>query len=446
MISRSIETDITDWITKKRNRALLISGARQVGKTYTIRECLGRSGIDYLEVNLIEKPDYIDIFRNTSNVSDMAMELAFASDHKFIPGQTILFIDEVQEYAEIITKIKFWVDEGSYRYILSGSLSGVEMNDLRSAPVGYMDEIQMYPMDFLEFLAAFGTDPGMIGHLEEHYRTKKALSETIHKAMMEYFTRYLVIGGMPAAVDSFLNNGDLNEVFSIQSQIISLYKRDFTKYEKKEKKLMLQSIYELIPSQLLKQNRRFNLADIKKGMKFERIEDSFLWLKAAGAAICVYNSTEPRISLKQNEKSSLVKLYLSDVGLLTCMYGKNTKLGILTGTGLNLGGIYENTVAMELKRHGYELYYYNSRKLGELDFVVESKGHVLPVEVKSGKDYYVHSAINNVLEVEDFSINEAIVFTNYNVKTKGRVTYYPIYMSTFIYDDTILPVLEVNHP
>ena len=251
---------------------------------------------------------------------------------------------------------------------------------------------------------------------------------------------------MPAAVDSFLNNGDLNEVFSIQSQIISLYKRDFTKYEKKEKKLMLQSIYELIPSQLLKQNRRFNLADIKKGMKFERIEDSFLWLKAAGAAICVYNSTEPGISLKQNEKSSLVKLYLSDVGLLTCMYGKNTKLGILTGTGLNLGGIYENTVAMELKRHGYELYYYNSRKLGELDFVVESKGHVLPVEVKSGKDYYVHSAINNVLEVEDFSINEAIVFTNYNVKTKGRVTYYPIYMSTFIYDDTILPVLEVNHP
>ncbi|MBR5376889.1 MAG: ATP-binding protein [Lachnospiraceae bacterium] len=443
MISRSIEKDITEWINKGKN-ALLISGARQVGKTYTIRECLKRSGKDHLEVNLIDNPGYTDIFRTASNISDIAMELGFATGHRFIPGETILFIDEIQEYGDIITRIKFWVDDGSYRFILSGSLLGIELTDLRSAPVGYMDEIQMYPMDFIEFLTATGTEPEVIEHLRSHYYNKEPLSETLHTAMMERFVRYLVTGGMPAAVNSFVNDGDLNEVFSIQKNIISLYKRDFTKYEAKEKKLMLQSIYDLIPTQLLKQNRRFNLADIKKGMKYERLEDSFLWLKAAGVAICVFNSTEPRLSLKQNEKSSLVKLYLSDVGLLTCMYGKSTKLGLLTGTGINMGGIYENAVVMELKRHGYDLYYYNSRKLGELDIVIEHKGHILPIEVKSGKDYYVHSAVNNVLSVDEFSIGEAVVFSNYNIRTEGKVTYYPVYMSTFLYDDTVLPIIKTH--
>lgn len=443
MIARSIEKDINEWIQTGKS-SLLISGARQVGKTYTIRECLKRSGCDHIEINLIDNPEYTDIFRTAGNISDIVMELSFITGHKFIQGETILFIDEVQEYADIVTKIKFWVDDGKYRYIMSGSLLGVELEELRSAPVGYMDEIQMYPLDFVEFLGATGIEEDVIAYLRDHFLQRKPLSDTMHKTMMDKFARYLVVGGMPAAVDKFAVSGDLNEVFSIQKNIISLYKRDFTKYEKKEKKLLLKSIYDLIPAQLLKQNRRFNLADIKKGMKFERAEDSFLWLRAAGVAICTFNSTEPRISLKQNEKSSLVKLYLSDVGLLTCVYGKSTKLDILTGKGINLGGIYENAVAMELKRHGYDLYYYNSRRLGELDFVIEDKGHVLPIEVKSGKDYYVHSAINNVLSVDDFSINEAVVFSNANLRTEGKITYYPIYMSTFLYDDTILPVLEAS--
>ena len=206
---------------------------------------------------------------------------------------------------------------------------------------------------------------------------------------------------------------------------------------------MLQAVYDLIPSELLKQNRRFNLADIKKGLKFERVEDSFLWLKSAGEAICVYNTTEPRVALNQNEKSSLVKLYLSDVGLLSDMYGSAMKLGLLSDNdSINCGGIYENAVAQELYAHGFNLYYYNSKKLGELDFVIEYKGHVLPIEVKSGKDYYVHSALDNCLKNEEFDIKEAMVFSNYNVSRDGKKKYYPIYMVSFITNEIDLPILQ----
>lgn len=192
---------------------------------------------------------------------------------------------------------------------------------------------------------------------------------------------------------------------------------------------MLQSVYELVPSELLKQNRRFNLADIKKGLKFERVEDSFLWLKSAGVTICVYNATEPKIALNQNMKSSLVKLYMSDVGLLTDIYGPSMKLGILSeNKTINCGGIYENAVMQELCAHGFDTYYYNSKRLGELDCVIEHNGHILPIEIKSGKDYYVHSALTNCLNNEEFDIPEAIVFSGYNVSREERTRYLPIYV------------------
>jgi hypothetical protein len=205
---------------------------------------------------------------------------------------------------------------------------------------------------------------------------------------------------------------------------------------------MLQQVYDLIPSELLKHNRRFNFADIKKGLRFERIEDSFLWLKAAGVSICVFNATEPRISLNQNVKSSLLKLYLSDVGLLTYAYGPAMKLGLLSDNkSINCGGIYENAIIQELHAHGFDVYYYNSKKNGELDIVIEYEGRVLPIEVKSGKDYSVHSALNNCLANDEYAIEKAIVFSNYNVSKDGKTIYLPVYMSTFLKDDIELPVL-----
>ncbi|MCR5791153.1 MAG: AAA family ATPase [Lachnospiraceae bacterium] len=439
MIKRQVEQKILNWIDRGKN-ALLVSGARQVGKTFSIRRCLKATGSDYLEINLIENPGYADIFRSSQTVSDIAMELSLATGHKFLKNETILFIDEVQECTDIVTRIKFWVDEGSYRYILSGSLLGIELTNLRSSPVGYMDEIQMYPLDFLEFIIASGVNDHVISYLEEHFQERTAISDTVHEQMLGRFQKYLVTGGMPSAVDCYLNSGDHNEVTDIQSNIISLYQKDFSKYESADKKLMLQSVYQLIPSELLKQNRRYNYADIKKGLKYVRLEDSFLWLLSSGVSIAAFNATEPKIPLLANKKSSLLKLYLSDVGLLTCMYGKSLKLDILTKRKANLGGIYENYVAMELYRHGYDIYYYNSRKLGELDFVIEHRNRILPIEVKSGKDYYVHSAVNNVLASSEFETEEALVFTNYNIKKENNVFYCPVYMSTFLNDEVVLPV------
>lgn len=442
MLYRKVSSEIYQWI-EGGQRALLVDGARQVGKTYLIRECLKASGWDFLEINLIEHPEMIRLLSKSSTAHDLNVNLSLFAGRTLTVKKTILFIDEIQEYTDIVTRIKFWVDEGSFRYILSGSLLGVELVNLRSAPVGYLDEIIMYPLDFEEFLMASSVPADVTDELRSCYADRRTVPEFIHQKIMEHFRRYLVIGGMPAAVREYVQSGDMSAVMRIQRNIIAQYKRDFTKYESREKRLMLISVYERIPSELLKQNRRFNLADIKKGLRFDRVEDSFLWMEKAGVAIPVFNATEPRISLNQNEKSSLLKLYLNDIGLLTCLYGKATKTKLLAeAPGLNRGGIYENAVAQELNAHGYRIYYYNSRKRGELDFVIEHNDEVLPIEVKSGKDYYVHSAINAVTENKEYNIPEAFILADCNVERRGKTLYLPVYMCMFISEDIELPMLS----
>ena len=377
------------------------------------------------------------------SVEDLIINLSTATNYSFTKGETILFIDEIQDAKDIVTRIKFWVDEGSFRYILSGSLLGVELKNLRSAPVGYLEEIKMFPLDFEEFLLASNVQPEVIAHLRDCFDNERSVSDLIHNKMMEHFRRYLIVGGMPEAVKEYINSGDINKVTEIQLSIIEMYKRDFTKYEAEDKKLMIISIYDLVPSQLLKQNRRFNYSDIKKGLRFERVESSFLWLASAGVVIPTYNATEPRISLNQNKKSSLVKLYCSDVGLLTSSYGNALRTKILIDDGkVNLGGIYENAVAQELNSHGFQTYFYNSHKNGELDFLIEKAASVIPIEVKSGKDYYVHSALTKTVANKEYEVEKAYVLSNYNVKTEGEIVYLPVYMTMFISDDAALPVLR----
>ena len=443
MIQRKISNSIRDWFQDSGKHALLVSGARQVGKTFSIREALKDFGKDYLEVNLIEHPDAKPVFENSITVEDLMTGLSAVMAHSFIKGETIIFIDEAQELSDIVTKIKFWVDEGSFRYILSGSLLGIELKSLRSVPVGYLREIRMYPLDFEEFMIASGVVPETISEIKNCFKTRKPIMDVVHEKIMQHFIRYLIVGGMPEAVWEYVNSYDINKVDTIQKNIIEQYKLDFTKYEQHTKKLMLVSVYDQIPSQLLKQNKRFNLSDIKKGLRFERVEDSFLWLSSAGVAIPVYNATEPRISLSQNKKSSLLKLYASDVGLLTCMYGKSLRNSMLTGEGIiNQGGIYENAVAQQLNTHGYNTFFYNSHKIGELDFVIEYENSIIPIEIKSGKDYYVHSALSKVIDNKEYNVKEAIIFANCNLEKQGKKTYMPVYMSTFLQDTTILPVLN----
>ena len=434
MLKRKIEKDICEWIATGKT-ALLVDGARQVGKTFTIRHCLEAEGSDYVELNLIERPEALRAFAASLSVDDLIVNLSAVLSRDFVRGKTIIFIDEVQELKELVTLIKFWVDDGSFRYILSGSLLGIELNELRSAPVGYIHELKMFPMDFDEFMEASGVTEAVRARLKESFRTKQPVGDTIHNKMMTLFKRYIVVGGMPQAVNEYVESGNISKVGDIQRDIVSFYKMDFTKYESADKRLMLTSIYELIPAELLKQNRRFNYADIKKGLRFEKVENSFVWLYKAGVVLHSFNVTEPKVALKLNEKSSLVKLYYSDVGLLTCMCGEALRRDILfEGKNVNLGGIYENAVIQELFSHGYDVYYYNSKRLGELDFVIEYKGKILPIEVKSGKDYYVHSAISNVLKEADFGIDEAVVFTGHDVASSDKITYYPIYMAGMLQD------------
>mgnify|MGYP002623758981 CR=1 FL=1 len=442
MLKRKIESEIKKWISAGR-KALLIDGARQVGKTYSIRHCLKDSGKDYVEINLLNNRDAFMALSDSMTVKDLVINLSAATGHTFIAGETIIFIDEVQQLTDIVTRIKFWVDEGSFRFILSGSLLGVELRNLRSAPVGYVHEIKMYPMDFEEFLSASEVSEDVIGHLRECFEKRRAVGEVIHGKIMQLFYRYLVVGGMPQAVQEYASTGNIGEVTSIQKDIINYYDRDYTKYEQEDKKLMLSSIFDIIPAQLLKQNRRFNYADIKKGLRFEKIESSFLWLYKAGVVLPAFNVTEPRIALRLNEKSSLVKLYYSDCGLLTCRLGDAVRRELLYGETLaNMGGIFENAVIQELTAHDFRVYYYNSKKLGELDFCIEYNGKVLPIEVKSGKDYYVHSAINNVLNNAEFGVKEAYVFSGYDISVEGGITYYPIYMTAFLQPDTELPTVK----
>ena len=435
MLKRKIEKDIEKWLDNSE-KALLVYGVRQAGKTFIIRECLKRNGCEYIEFNLINQPELVEILRDSTGIDDLIIKLSLYSEKKIIPGKTIFFFDEIQRYKEIVTKIKFLVEDKRFRYILSGSLLGVEIVNLKSAPVGYLQTLNMYPMDFEEFLQIFSVDEAIINNLRNCFITKTKVDEIIHNKIMEMFNIYLIIGGMPAAVERYRNTENIDDVMEEHRAIIEQYKLDFTQYEEDNRKLIITHIYELIPAELNEKNKRFMIADINKNLRYDRISDSFVWLWKSGVALGVFNTTEPTIPLMLNEKSALFKLFISDVGLLTTIYGKSCKLKIINKeSDINKGAVFENVVAQELHAHGYPLYYYNSKKQGEIDFIVEQNGKSLPIEVKSGKAYNKHSALNNLLDVKEYGIEEAFIFTNDNVKIEGKFNYLPIYMVMFLRDE-----------
>lgn len=444
MLNRKIESSIASWI-KDDKKALLIDGARQVGKTYIIRKVLENLDCEYIEFNLIRLPELINLLSKSESVDDMITNLSLFTDKPFIKGKTFLFIDEIQEFKEIVTKVKFWVDEGSFRYVLSGSLLGVALKNITSAPVGYLKTLTMHPMDFEEFLQVYHFTDSLKESLQKSFVNRMPVDEAVHSRLMQIFNTYLNVGGMPATVQKFSETKNLEDVISEHVDIVKQYKNDFTKYETEEKRIYLTQIYDLIPAELNKSNKRFVFADMKKGLRYERSAEDFLWLSSAGVALPVYNVTEPAVPLRINENSSLFKFFLSDVGMLTTLYGKAVKMQLLSDSSdINFGAMYENVAAQELKAHGFTLYYYNSKRFGELDFVIEYKGKALPIEIKSGKDYKRHSALSNIMEISNYSIEEAFVFTNYNVEVKGNYIYYPIYMLMFLNNEDIkLPIVDI---
>lgn len=434
----------------------MIKGARQVGKSTIIRKVLNDLKINYIEFNLLDNEEFLDLISDIDRIDreEFISKLKIFSNKTLIPEETVIFIDEIQECPELITKVKFLVEEGSFRYIFSGSLLGVELKNIRSMPIGYMFMLKMYPLDFEEFLWSQNVDSETISLLKNSYENLTPVNSGIHKKMLKFFRQYLIIGGMPQAVQAFVDFKDYNEVVNIHNYIINSYKADFTKYENNDKKLLLRDAYDNIPAELNSQNKRYFIKNLGAARHYKRLEATFEWHNAAGVTIPVYNSTEPTYPLKLNKKSNLFKLFLNDVGLLTTMLGKATILNILNGkTNINYGAIFENYVAQELNSHGYDCYYYNSRKYGELDFVIETD-NALPIEVKSGKSYTKHYALDNVMSNATYSIEKAYVLSKENVsycdfatietsnkdfelKDEYRVVYLPIYMTMFIDEDKI---------
>lgn len=426
MLNRKIDSYLRDYY-KKTNNALLITGARQVGKTYSIRE-FGKSFKSFIEINFIENHDAVGLFKNASGSADILMRLSTITNAPMIKGDTLIFFDEVQECPDIVTAIKFLVDDGSYRYILSGSLLGVELKDIRSVPVGYMGVKEMFPLDFEEFISCVGINENVIASLKESWTKRQPVDDFIHNKMMELFRLYLIIGGMPAAVSKYLESNNLQDVLAVQQEIIQLYKKDIAMYDP-DNKLYIEEIFNLIPPELNAKNKRFILKRLNENAKYERYENSFLWLKSAGVALPVYNVEEPKVPLLLARSRNLLKLFLNDIGLLAAQYADGIQMRIIKGDkDINFGSIYENAVAQELVTHGLWPYYYNSKKRGEIDFVIEKNGKVLPIEVKSGKDYIYHRALSNIMDCDEYDIPEALVLNNDNLSVDGRITYVPVYM------------------
>mgnify|MGYP003290130722 FL=1 len=430
MLKRKIDNYIDNYYTNNRN-ALLITGARQIGKTFSIRE-FGKKFKSFIEINFIERPDAVDVFKGAKTTDDILMRLSTITTKPLIKGETLIFFDEVQKYPDIVTAIKFLVDEGSYRYILSGSLLGVELKDLRSEPVGYMGIKEMFPLDFEEFISCLGINDKVIESLRNAWNNRIPIDDFIHSKIMELFRLYLIVGGMPAAVNKYIETNNMQEVLRIQQDIISLYKRDIAQYDPNNK-LYIEDIFNLIPPELNSKNKRFILKKLNENAKFDRYQNSFLWLKNAGVAIPVYNVDEPKMPLLLARSRNLFKLFQSDVGLLASQYAEGIQLRILKGDkDINFGSVYENIVAQELTAHGINAFYYNNKKRGELDFVIELEGRVLPIEVKSGKDYEFHRALSNIMNCKEYDLQEAVVFNNDNLCVKDRIIYAPIYMVMFI--------------
>ncbi len=430
MLYRKLNKFIQDFYHNSPN-ALLLTGARQTGKTYAARQ-FGKTFKNFIELNFIEDADAIDLFKDVTSADEIILRLSVLTKAPLIPGETLIFFDEIQKCDNLVTAIKFLVDDGRFRYILSGSLLGVELKDVKSEPVGYMAVKEVFPLDFEEFILNLGVNENVISNVRECWEQRKPVDLIVHEKLLQLFRLYLLTGGMPAAVAEYINTNNINLVISVQEGIISLYRRDIAQYAEKDK-LKIKEVFDLIPSELDAKNKRFILKRLNEHAKFDRYENTFLWLKNAGGAIPVYNVHEPIVPLKLAETRNLFKLFSNDVGLLAAQYANGIQAKIITGdTSLNIGAVYENVIAEELLTHGITPYYYNNKRRGEVDFLITQGDKVMPLEVKSGKDYHSHAAINNLLADYPDYVKDPIVLCNGNVEVAGRISYLPLYMIMFI--------------
>lgn len=429
---RKDSTFIRDWL-ESSEKALLVTGARQVGKTWLIKDEIEKSGYSKFEINFIDRKEMVEYLNADISAGEFLLRLRMIMPEDCREGETVVFFDEIQKCPEIVTKIKFLFDDGSFKYEMSESLLGVELKGIASVPVGYMTLLRMYPMDFEEFMIANNVSRTTLDMLEEKFEKCEPVNELVHQKLLSLFFVYLIVGGMPDAVKTYIETKDIRKVDRILKDITLQYREDFSQYETQDKKLRLKAIYDIIPAELNKQDKRFIFTDLNKEMKFSRYENSFLWLKDAGVAIPVYNVDEPNVPLLASRSSNLFRLFSSDTGLLTSAYPVETKMELIKKNSLvNNGAHFENAVAQALTANALEPYFCKKKNLGELDFLIELDSKVVAIEVKSGSDYKTHRALDKFMKVPEYKIDRAYVLSKGNMEEDGKVRYLPIYMCYLI--------------
>ena len=438
MLFRKIEAQIEDHLKSDSRAIMLIDGARQVGKTYIIRHVGQKLFENYIELNLVE--DYVGarLFANAKTVEDFYLAVSMlAGDRMKEKENTLIFIDEIQAYPHLLTLLKFLAQDDRFTYIASGSLLGVTLAQTTSIPMGSIRMVRMFPLDFEEFLYANGMNALVVSSLRKKYERQESLDEATHAKVLDMFRKYLLVGGMPDAVNAFVTEKNIQLVRQIQSEIYAYYAADASKYDD-GRKLKIRRIYDLIPSNLENKKKRVVAQSIenKRGKTFADYQDEFDYLISAGIALSVQAISTPVFPLIQSSGKNLLKLYLNDVGILSgILYGNNIQAILSDEESINLGSVYECVVASELIAHGHKLFYYDNRTKGEVDFLIDDYDSLsaVPIEVKSGKDYTVHSALNAFVSNDDYHVKKAIVLSNEReITTKNKITYLPIYNIMFI--------------
>lgn len=398
MIKRKMYKYLINWKQKKDKSALIIKGARQVGKSYLVRE-FGRNEYEsYIEINFLKNPLYKNIFKGDLSAEEIFKRLsAYIPNLKIIPFKTLLFLDEIQVCAEARTAVKFLVEDGSVDVISSGSLLGLSyledddknVTEPTSLPVGYEEQITMYSLDFEEFLWAKGYNDDAIAYLKDFYISNKEVSKELNDKYLELFREFMIVGGMPEVVQTFIDTNNFQEASKIQGKILADYQDDISKHAKGQEKIKVRQCYDSIPKQLAKEYKKFQYSVVEKGKTSKKYGGSIKWLCDSSLVNKCSNVNEAYIPLLAYEMDDQFKLYLNDTGLLLYLYGPETKLAILNNTlkGNAKGGIYENIISESLLKRGYKLYYYKTHNSSmEIEFVIEKNGEVIPIEVKAGND------------------------------------------------------------
>ena len=442
MLFRKIESLIEEHLKSDTKKILLIDGARQVGKTYIIRYVGEKLFENFIEINMVEDSLGDRLFAETKTVEDFYLQVSMLKGEKMKEKEnTLIFIDEIQAYPHLLTLLKFLSQDNKFTYIASGSLLGVTLSQTTSIPMGSIRKVRMYPLDFEEFLYANGLNELALSSMRKKFEHLESLDEPMHNKMMDLFRKYLLIGGLPDAVNAYLETKNIKAVREIQTETHSYYAADAAKYDEKNK-LKIRRIYDLLPSNIENKKKRVVAKSIedKKGKTFNDYVDEFEYLISAGIALNVQAISNPVFPLIESTGKNLLKLYLNDVGILTnILYGNNIRAVLDDEKSINLGSVYETVVASELTAHGFKLFYYDNRNKGEVDYLIDDYDSLctVPIEVKSGKDYTVHSALNTFVKNEDYHIKKAFVMSNERtVKQNGKITYIPIYYIMFFNADS----------